>query len=213
MSHNVGADELRVRARLRQLVDGPAPQPPAMPPGPPPDGYRPTARPRDWLDDILDSNAGPAATAPERPARGPVPLPGPVSKEPAAPAPAPAKSLRKPRRPQSAPRAEQQADPRQSLLDAWDRTPRRVRWLAHHATAAIPGWWLGWVAWGTDTAAWYAAGHWTSPSAFVLYGLGGMVLALYRRSRHWAWPAAWAATVPVASVVLGVLLYGTGYQP
>jgi hypothetical protein len=203
-----GADELRVRVRLRQLVDGPIPEPPAMPPGPPPDGYR-AARPRDWLDDILDSNATPPAV--ERPTRGPVPLPGPVTKEPAVPAPV--KSSRKPRRQRPTPRVEQQADPRQSLLDAWERTPRRVHWLAHHATAAAPGWWLGWVDWGTDTAAWYAAGHWTSPSAFVLYGLGGVVLALYRRSRAWAWPAAWAATVPVASVVLGVLLYGTGYQP
>lgn len=210
MSHNVGADELRVRVRLRQLVDGPAPQPPAMPPGPPPDGYRAAARPRDWLDDILDSNTTPPA---ERPARGPVPLPGPVFKEPAAPTPPPAKPSRKPRRQRPAPGPEQQADPRQSLLDAWDRTPRRVRWLAHHATAAVPGWWLGWVDWGTDTAAWYAAGHWTTTSAFVLYGLGACALALYRRSRHWAWPAAWAAAIPVSSVALGVLLYGTGYQP
>lgn len=208
MSHNVGADELRVRARLRHLVDGPAPEPPAMPPGPPPDGYRRAARPRDWLDDILDSNAAPTA---ERLARGPVPLSGPVAKEPAAPTPA--KPSRKPRLPRPAPRGEQQADPRQSLLDAWDRTPHRVRWLAHHATAAFPGWWLGWVGWGTDTAAWYAAGHWVSPSGFVLYGLGGCLLALYRRSRAWAWPFAWAAAVPVSSVVVGVLLYGTGYQP
>lgn len=209
MSHNVGADELRVRVRLRHLVDGPTPEPPAMPPGPPPDGYRP--RKRDWLDDIadLDFDDEPAAPAPERPARGPVPLPGPVAKESAAPA----KPSRKPRRPQLVPRPEQQADPRQSLLDAWDRTPRRLRWLAHHATAAVPGWWLGWIDWGTDTAAWYAAGHWTTPSAFVLYGLGGLTLAFYRRSRAWAWPFAWAATIPVSSVVVGVLLYGTGYQP
>jgi hypothetical protein len=45
----------------------------------------------------------------------------------------------------------------------------------------------------------------------VLYGLGGLLTALYRRSRAWAWPAAWAAAVPVSSIVLGVLLYGTGY--
>ena len=61
--------------------------------------------------------------------------------------------------------------------------------------------------WATDTAAWYAAGHWTSLSAWVLYGLGGLLLAVYRRSRTWTWPAAWAATIPVSSIVLGVLLY------
>jgi hypothetical protein len=176
-----------------------------MPPGPPPDGYRLAARPRDWLDDILDSNATPPTQSP----RGPVPLPGPVAKEPTTPA----KPSRKPRPPRPAPRAAQQAAPRQSLLDAWDRTPRRLRWLAHHGTAAVPGWWLGWVDWGTDTAAWYAAGHWVSPSGLVLYGLGACLLALYRRSRAWAWPFAWAAAVPVSSIALGVLLYGTGYQP
>lgn len=212
MTSKPGADELRVRHHLHQLLD---PPPPPMPPGPPPDGYRPAPRARDWLDDIadLDFDATPATPAPERPARGPVPLSGPVFEEPAAPVTAPPKPARKPHRARPAPRPEQQADPRQSLLDAWDRTPRRVRWLARHATAAVPGWWLGWVGWGTDTAAWYAAGHWTSSSAFVLYGLGACVLALYRRARVWAWPIAWAAAVPVSSIAFGVLLYGTGYQP
>lgn len=204
MSHNVGADELRVRARLRQLVDGPTPEPPPMPPGPPPDGYQRTGRPRDWLDDILDSNATPPA---ERPARDPAPLPGPVAKQPAVRAP------KQPSRQRPAYRKPVRPAPRKSLADAWDGTPPRLRWLAYHATAAAAGWWLGWVDWGTDTAAWYAAGHWTSSSAWVLYGLGGCALALHRRSRAWAWPFAWAATIPVSSVVLGVLLYGTGYQP
>jgi len=203
VSHNVGADELRIRSILRRLIDGPDTTPPPMPPGPPPDGFRPVVRQRDWLDDILDANTTPA------PERGPVDLPAPVVKEPANQQAKP----RKQRRQRPAYRAEQQAAPRQSLLDAWDRTPRRIRWLAHHATAAVPGWWLGWADWGTDTAAWYAAGHWVSPSGLVLYGLGACVLALYRRSRAWAWPFAWAAAVPVSSVALGVLLYGTGYQP
>jgi hypothetical protein len=56
------ADERRIQDRLRKLVDGPTVEPPPMPPGPPPDGYRP-ARPRDWLDDILDSNATPPPPA------------------------------------------------------------------------------------------------------------------------------------------------------
>ncbi|MCZ4509985.1 hypothetical protein O3Q52_17620 [Streptomyces sp. ActVer] len=103
--------------------------------------------------------------------------------------------------------------PRQSLLDAWQRIPHRVKWLGYHATAALAGWRLGWVDWGTDTAAWYANGHWLSPSAFALYGLGTVVVALYRRSRGWVWLAAWTAAIPVSSVVAGVLLYGTGYHP
>lgn len=203
------AAELHLRARLHHLVDGPAAEPPAMPPGPPPDSYRPAVRPRDWLDDILDTTTAPAP-AKERPARGPVELPRPVVKEPAQPK---AKAPKKPRRQRPTYRAEQQQPvPRMSLLDAWDRVPHRLKWLGYHAAAAGAGWWLGWVDWGTDTAAWYAAGHWLSPSALVLYGLGVVAAALYRRSRAWAWPVAWAAAVPVSSVVAGVLLYGTGYH-
>ncbi|MDX3645308.1 hypothetical protein P1P70_39135, partial [Streptomyces sp. MB09-02B] len=96
---------------------------------------------------------------------------------------------------------------RQSLLDAWDNVPRRMRWLIRHATAAAVGWPLGWVGWATDTAAWYAAGNWTTPTAWVLYGLGACILGLYRRSRTWAWPFAWCAAVPVSSIAVGVLLY------
>ncbi|UJV42059.1 hypothetical protein [Streptomyces sp. AMCC400023] len=196
-----GADELRIRGHLRRLLD---PPPPNMPPGPPPDPGQP---PRDWLDDILNGNASPPRPAPPPPPGGPVPLPGPVAKQPVVKAP------KKPSRQRPAYRKPAQPAPRKSLADAWDNTPPRLRWLAYHATAATAGWSLGWVDWATDTAAWYAAGHWLSPSGFVLYGLGCCVLALYRRARAWAWPFAWAAAIPVSSVVVGVLLYGTGYQP
>jgi hypothetical protein len=201
-----GADELRMARILRQRGVGPdAMLPTVIPP-------IPAQRPRDWLDDILDSNPAPAPK-PE-PAKAPTAAADPVPPdddegdlEPACQDATPTKPRRR------APRQEKREAARQSLLDAWDNVPRRMRWLIHHATAAAAGWPLGWVDWGTDTAAWYAAGHWTTPTAWVLYGLGGCVLGLYRRSRAWAWPAAWAAAVPVSSVAAGVLLYGTGYQP
>ena len=212
MSHNLGADELRIRGSLRRLIDGPDVEPelPAEPPADDrPRRYEP-ARKRDWLDDILDANITPAPTS-ERPASGPVDLPAPVVKKPAKPQ---AKTPKKPHRQRPTYRAEQHQDmPRLSLLDAWDHAPRRLKWLAYHATAAAAGWWLGWVDWATDTAAWYAAGHWITPSALVLYGLGVVLLAIYRRTRTVAWPIAWAAAIPVSSVVAGVLLYGTGYHP
>jgi len=211
VSHNLGADELRIRGSLRRLIDGPDTTPPPMPPDPPPDGYRTAPRPaEDWWDRLYDDRPTPAPVE-ERPKRGPVELPTPVVKEPAKPQ---AKTPKKPRRHRPTYRAEQRQDvPRLSLLDAWDRAPRRLKWLAYHATAAAAGWWLGWVDWATDTAAWYAAGHWITPSALVLYGLGVVLLAIYRRTRTVAWPIAWAAAVPVSSVVAGVLLYGTGYHP
>jgi len=95
----------------------------------------------------------------------------------------------------------------QSLLDAWDGIRPRTRWLIHHGTAAAAGWPIGLVDWGSSTAAWFAAGNWTAPSAWVLYGLGLCAISLYRRARTWAWPAAWAAAIPVSSVTAGVLLY------
>ena len=223
LSHQPGADELRVAHILRQQgvgpdatahPDEPTSRTPARPagsrlpdwrlpkPGISPNGIvepEPPQRPRDWLDDILEANATPA---PESPARGPVELTAPVAKEHAG------KTPKKLRRQRPAYRTHQpDHSPRQSLLDAYASIPSRVRWLIYHTTAATAGWRLGWVDWGTDTAAWYAAGHWTSPSGFVLYGLGLGLCALYRRSRHWAWPVAWAAAVPVSSIALGVLLY------
>jgi hypothetical protein len=189
-----GADELRMRAILRTRGIGPDATPP-LPAVPP----KPTSRPRDWLDDILDSTPTPAAPTEEiEPAADTEPEPEKTKPKPA----------RKPKAKVKAGKKERQADsPRQSLLDAYQQIPPRPRWLAYHATAAGAGWWLGWVDWGTDTAAWFAAGHWTTTSAWVLYGLGACACGLYRRSRSWAWPAAWAAAVPVSSVVLGVLLY------
>jgi hypothetical protein len=102
--------------------------------------------------------------------------------------------------------------PRQSLLDAWTNVPPRLKWLIYHLTAAAVGWKLGWVTWSMNTAAWFAAGHAMSVSAFVLYGLGVLAIGLYRRTRRWAWPVAWAAAIPVTSAVAGLLLYGSGYE-
>ncbi|MFB6955478.1 hypothetical protein ACFCYB_00220 [Streptomyces sp. NPDC056309] len=60
-----GADELRIRSILRQRGVGPDAQPDAtIPP-------MPTQRPRDWLDDILDSNPGPAREKPANERRAP----------------------------------------------------------------------------------------------------------------------------------------------
>jgi hypothetical protein len=206
MSDNVGADELRIRGSLHRLLNGPDATPPPMPSGPPPDGYRPAPRPAaDWWDRLY-ANDEPTPTR-KRPTRGPEPLPGPVTKEPET------GPRKKPRRQRPTYRTTRAEAPRLSLLDAWDRIPPRVRWLTYHATAAGAGWRIGWVDWSTDTAAWYAADHWTSPSAIALYALGALVIAVYRRSRHWAWPVAWTAAIPVSSVVAGLLLYGTGYQP
>lgn len=219
-----GADERRIRNQLIRMGVGPAATTPAPTraqdpsdtwwdklyaddqPAAPKPARVPSPRLPDWWAAKPDRLPDPAAatapvTAPGTPAvtpptstvTPPAATPGTPPAQPAAQAPA---------RP-----AAQRHTPRQSLLDAYANIRPRTRWLIHHATAAAAGWPIGLVDWGTTTAAWYAAGNWFAPSAWVLYGLGLCALALYRRARTWAWPAAWAAAIPVSSTVLGVLLY------
>lgn len=218
-----GADERRIRTQLIRLGVGPeaTPQTTATPTVDPSDGW--------W--DRLYADTPPAA--PERrssprlpdwwaakPTTLTAPDPAPVPVPDTAPTPAvpttdtpPTSSNPPTDTPPTQPATQAPARrhaPPQSLLDAWASIRPRTRWLIHHASAAAAGWPLGLVDWGTDTAAWYADGHWTTPSAWVLYGLGAAAISLHRRARAWAWPIAWAAAIPVSSVSAGLLLYGTG---
>ncbi|MGW2938608.1 hypothetical protein ACWDA7_44155 [Streptomyces sp. NPDC001156] len=223
MTAHPGADELRIRSILKQRGVGPDAEP-AAPPVPP----IPRQRPRDWLDDVLDGNADPV---PEPVEEAPPAEADPPAEQPAEPK---AEQPRKPKQGNARKRRKRQrgknrrrtgpaparsawdghsTDPRQSLADAWYRVPYRLKWLAIHAAAAGVGWRIGLVQWATNTAAWFAAGHWAAPSAWVLYLLGVLAVALYRATRRQALLVALATAVPVSSVVVGVLLYGTGYQP
>ncbi|MEV5079394.1 hypothetical protein AB0K74_11370 [Streptomyces sp. NPDC056159] len=65
MTTKPDADERRVRLELLKLGVGPdAPASPVVPP-------KPAVRPRDWLDDILDSNPGPVSKEPAKKRRAP----------------------------------------------------------------------------------------------------------------------------------------------
>lgn len=226
MNGQPGADELAVRDRLIKQGVGPDAGPvPVIPPKPSTPPTVPSATPdRDWLADILDGNA----TAPE-------PAPEPVEEAaeaepktaPAAPAQAPPgkadpppeagrkrkrKKAKKPR--PGAPRAAWDArpqSPRQSLLDAWDRVPDRLKWLIYHLTAAYMGWSMGLVGWCTSVTAWISADRSTDPQSIFLYGIGAAAFILHHSTRQRWWPVAWLAAVPASSLVVGVLLYGNGW--
>lgn len=178
---------------------------PESEPQPPAPEEPSAAKPR-WrvvnLRKLLDLGAHEKDAQPDKPPKPGLSRPKTVRKKP---------KRRDPATPRSAWDTSPPA-PRQSLIDAWNRIPSRLKWLAFHATAAAAGWRIGWVNWSTDTAAWFAANHWTSGSAWVLYALGLAAVALYWRARTLIWPAAWCAAVPVSSVVVGILLYGTGYH-
>lgn len=222
MNREPGADERRIRALLlaRQVgPDAPGPVPSSAPrlpdwwapkphihpaPAVPP---MPTVRPRDWLDDILDDNTTPDTPDPVSDPGGSETQSEPATSTDTDPDTTDDAPTPNPHRGRPAYRQPNPHTPRQSLTEAWGQVPPRLRWLAYHATAATAGWQLGLVDWATNTTAWFAAGHWTASSAWVLYGLGLCAVGLYRRARTWAWPAAWLAAVPVSSTVVGVLLY------
>jgi hypothetical protein len=206
-SSDLDEEERQVRDRLITLVDGPDAAPAAADPAttPPP---KPAVRPRGWLDDILD--APPPAPEPVKDESEPATPAVPAKpKKPKAKA---AKRRRPDRRNSAAPRSAwdtQPVSPRQSLIEAWDRVPYRLKWLAYHASAAYLGWTVGLVGWTTYVTAWIAAGHLTSPQAVFWYVAGALTVLLHHRTRSRWWPVAWLSAVPVSSTVVGVLLYGT----
>lgn len=190
MSQHPGADELRIRSILRTRGVGPDVTPP-----------EPAARPRDWLDDILDSDtsAPPHETAAV-----------PAAEERTELKPAKKQRPGKKKRQKKQPRADHpawDASPRQSLLDAYDRIPYRLKWLAYQASAAYMGWSCGLVDWSTRVTAWIADTGLIGVQAFFWYGVAAATFGLYRHTRRWWWPVAWMAAIPACSTVTGVLLY------
>jgi hypothetical protein len=193
-----GADELRVRALLIARQVGPD----AIPP-------KPAARPRDWLDGIVDTDLAPAPPTPEPADEEPADTPAPVAKTKPKNTRKPGKKKQRKPKP-GAPRAAfdgRPPAPRQSLADAWDRVPYRLKWLAYHASAAYLGWSVGLVDWATYVTAWIAQTGLVGPQALFWYSAAGATVLVYRRTRGWWTPAAWLAAVPVTSTVVGVLLY------
>lgn len=182
-------------------VDSAAPLPP-----------KPTTRPRDWLDNLLDDNATPATIEDQDDEEATEPGP---PKTPESTAAVKTKPQAKPRKRKQRPGPNtphtpwdsRPQDPRQSLMDAYDRVPYRLKWLAYHATAAYLGWSAGLVDYATEVAAWTADGRTADWQAWIFYALAAGTFLLYRRTRgHW-WPVAWCAAIPVTSTVVGVLLY------
>ncbi|MCX4703888.1 hypothetical protein [Streptomyces sp. NBC_01373] len=198
MSRYPEGDELRIQTLMRQHGVGPN----AVPP-------KPTARPRDWLDEILTSPPAEPTPAPE-----PEPEAEPVEKTKTKPKgnASRRRKRRKRKRPgPDTPRSafdSRPASPRQSLLDAWDQVPYRLKWLAYHASAAYLGWSIGLVGWVTYVTAWIADTGPVGVQATFWYSAAAATFVLHHRTRGWWKPAAWLAAVPATSVVVGVLLHG-----
>jgi len=102
--------------------------------------------------------------------------------------------------------------PRMSLLDAVANVPPRIRWLILHGSAAGVGYALGWVRYSTRTAAWIADHGLLTVSGIFWCGCAIGAEALRNRFSTYRLPVRLLAAVPIASIVLGSLLYGTGWQ-
>ncbi|MGD6761373.1 hypothetical protein ACOKM5_20780 [Streptomyces sp. BH097] len=191
--------ELDIAASLRKMGVGPDAEPPPLPAAPAhlPPGY--AAAPDDWFTKLYGPHGdSPIEAAPPARKPGPEDEPDPED-EPEAEGQAEAE-------PEQDAAETSQKKPRRALVDVLPA--HRLRWLALHSAAAAAGWPIGLVAWGRHTAAWFAAGNWTAPSAWALYFLGVAALGIYRRTRRSALLIAWLGAIPVSSITLGVLLYG-----
>lgn len=236
MTTEPDAAELAVRDRLIELVDGPPVVPPkpadVVPAAPSPLSRRAE---KDWWDAVYkddqadrDTFTGNTPTPPAGPQPEDVPAEADEDGEPVGDAdpqeqPEPnawqrhrKTRLQKPGGEQSSrpvPGAARTAwdtrppAPRQSLTEAWDRVPYRLKWLAYHASAAYLGWSVGLVDWATHVTDWIAGNGTTSPQAFFWYATAAGTALVYRRTRTWWRPVAWLAAVPATSTVVGVLLY------
>ncbi|MBA4865936.1 hypothetical protein H1V43_32245 [Streptomyces sp. PSKA54] len=214
-----GADELRMRHILRRRGVGPDAEAPTMPTTP---EAEPAPDPDDWWDRLYADDEPKTEPEPHQaPRRSDSWRAKPAADEDDEPDEdddedetddeahdeTPARKPKRRTRKQPSRRS-----PRQSLLDTWDRTPPRLKWLAYHGSAAYMGWELSLVNWSTYVTAWIADTGLISVQACVWYGIGLATVALYRRAGRWWWPVAWLASIPASSAVVGVLLYAPNSQ-
>lgn len=200
MSQQPGADELRIRATLIRQGVGPDADPDAPVRAAPPVPPKPTARPRDWLDNLLDSNK---------------PAPAPASEpagEPDEPDEDEEEQVGKPRAFEPQPGYW----PRPHMPAAVARIPGRAeaaishgtRRFLYNATAAGAGWVLGLYQQFAHAIADCATT--TSIGGALVLGIGSTALIAHvwdRRTRHW-WPGiAWCARIPLATAVLALALW------
>ncbi|QRV28790.1 hypothetical protein I6J39_16840 [Streptomyces californicus] len=210
--------ESRVRAWLRDRIDGPAPEPAADPlvqvryvPPPPAEPPAPAAPDdQEHEDDEPD-------TAPERPwwslppgpfgrrTTAPEPDPGPVEQEVG---PGLYVTVNQP-----APAAPPWLAPDPAAERAAERLHRRRIWLAYHGGAAAAGWAVNLVDLMRDLLA--DAGP-AAPAVGVAMGLVTWIVASYLPGLPYMPPAlrpvlVWAARIPVCSAAIALALHAPGH--
>lgn len=105
--------------------------------------------------------------------------------------------------------------PRQSLIEWWAGISAPSRWLLYNGTALGIGFTLGVPQFFTRETAFLVAHHhsWTDLYVCFWYGVAVLAVVIDRKTRTWLPPFALAGRVPLISLLIGALLYGTPTLP
>ncbi|MCX5326332.1 hypothetical protein [Streptomyces sp. NBC_00120] len=101
--------------------------------------------------------------------------------------------------------------PKQSLLQWWVGMDTPTRWLLYNGTALGIGFQLGVPQFFTAETAYlvHTYGSWTDWHVFPWYGVATAIWALDHRTRSWFPLFAIAGRIPLISMAVGSLLYGS----
>ncbi|MFI9026352.1 hypothetical protein [Streptomyces sp. NPDC053560] len=105
--------------------------------------------------------------------------------------------------------------PKQALIEWWLHLPGRHRWLLYNGVALGAGFALGVPQFFTAETAFLVDTYdsWTAPYVLLWYGIALGIWAWDSRTRGWFPLFAITARIPLISMVIGVLLYGTPDLP
>lgn len=104
---------------------------------------------------------------------------------------------------------------KQSLMGWWTGRSAQSRWLLYNGTALAAGFALGVPQFFTAEVAYLDATYdsWTDFYVCVWYGVAVGIWAFDYRTRNWLPPFALACRIPLVSMVVGALLYGSPVTP
>ncbi|RPK58103.1 hypothetical protein EES44_24535 [Streptomyces sp. ADI96-15] len=100
---------------------------------------------------------------------------------------------------------------KKALIEAFTGLSPKAKHLLYNGTALGAGFWIGVPQFFTDEVAYLAATYdsWTEFYVVIWYGVALAIALLDFRTRGWFPLFAWTARIPLVSMIIGVLLYGT----
>lgn len=103
------------------------------------------------------------------------------------------------------------ASPKKSLIDAWTGMSAKSKHLLYNGAALGVGFWIGVPQFFTAEVAYLDATYdsWTALPVIPWYCIAVAIWVLDHRTRRWFPPFAILTRVPLVSMIVGALLYGT----